>query len=121
MYDHLHSLDDVAVHLRDRYRSAGGRLRLGAGAPAGDPGEHDVFADPAPLMRRAVQVSGDQGVTVQELRRLFHMCGSQRWKRGVARLRDEPGIALAPEERPTAGGFVQTQVVFRAVLEPAAG
>jgi hypothetical protein len=92
-------------------------LRLhtaGPGVPV-DPRLPLAVAEPGVLMERAVCVVGDDGLTRQELRRIFKPLSMERFARGLAYLRQQDSVTEQMEMRPNKAGRPQRQLVIRPV------
>jgi len=119
MFDNLHSLDDIRDHVLLAYQMTGGlsrpaRPRLGL--PEGDDAygklpEH--VANPAPLMARAVELAGDEGVSRQALLEVFGLLGKERLLAGLAALAAMPSIVGEARSMPNKAGRLQRQTVYR--------
>jgi hypothetical protein len=113
LFSGLRTLDDVRELVRRAYQAAG---------PAGLRGRHGTVysgpltlavAEPGPLMVHAVSLAGPDGLSMQDLRRLFELLGKERFDRGIAQLRASEQVAETREQRPNRAGRLQAQVVFR--------
>lgn len=95
MFEDITTLDDVrkALYFVD------GRYPLRA-------------AEPGPLMERAVEITGEDGMTLQQLREVFSLLGKERFERGLRFMRDAGEVAEQRERRPNRAGRLQEQVVF---------
>ncbi len=70
-------------------------------------------ARPQALMLRAVEVAGDKGLTLQEMRELFARMGQERFADGLAKLRSTGALVESTEKRPNRAGRLQDQVILR--------
>ena len=71
-------------------------------------------AEVGPLMERSVQVAGSEGLTLQELRRIFAPLGKERFDRGLKFARESGRVTETRESRPNKSGRPQMQVVLYA-------
>ena len=107
-FEELRSLEDVEAFVaRGYYMAVKAPLRS-----SDRPKLPLAVAEPGPLMEHAVALAGDDGLTMQELRRLFSRLGKERFDRGLELLRHGGAIAERRERRPNRGGRLQEQVVF---------
>lgn len=116
MLEHLFTLDDVSRCVADGYW----QISHEPGSPLGSPGlQHSQplplsVAEPGPLMERAVQIAGTDGLTLQQLRSVFARLGKERYDRGLAFMRHAGNVTEATERRPNRAGRLQAQVVLYA-------
>jgi len=75
-------------------------------------------AEAGPLLERAVAVADGDGLTLQELRRIFRPLGKERWERSLKAARISGNITEAAETRPNKNGRPQRQIVFRRSMRP---
>ena len=115
MFEHLTSMDEVRDWVQGAYRQAGPagqhNWRWGDVTHTG-PLSLDV-AEPGPLMTHAVKLAGDDGITLQDLRKVFDSLGKERFDRGVATMRSSGDVTQTSERRPNKAGRPQAQAVFR--------
>jgi hypothetical protein len=115
--DSLETLDDVRRFVLEGYRASGDpNSRRNRGRPLEFGFEWGklplTVAEPGPLIERAVRISGDRGLSLQELRGLFAQLGKDRLDRGLAFARDAGVIVEKRESRPNRAGRPQKQVVL---------
>jgi hypothetical protein len=108
----LHTLDDVREFILKGYRQANPPRQLTRAAPPAQKLPLAV-AEPAALIARAVEISGPEGISGQELRQLFGMLGADRYDRGLKLARDAMTIDWTYEKRPNRVGRMQQQDIFR--------
>lgn len=97
MFEEIRTLDDVRLALR----LVDGSYPLHA-------------AEPGPLMEHAVGLSGNDGLTTQQLREVFQVLGKERIERGLTFMRGAGEVVERHEKRPNRIGRQQEQVVFYA-------
>lgn len=107
------NIDDIDERVR-RLAEAKVAERVSPALPLG-------VAEAGPLIERAVAVSDRDGLTLQELRRIFHPLGKERWERTLAAARASANIRESKEMRPNIAGRLQRQVVFHAPHEDDGG
>ncbi len=93
-------------------RPARGRL----GLPEGDDAYGklpDHVANPAPLMARAVELSGPEGVSRQELLALFDRLGKDRQAAGLKGLLEFEEVVAEGRSLPNSANRLQRQTVYR--------
>lgn len=95
MFEEIRTLDDV----RNALRFVDGSYPLRA-------------AEPGPLMEHAVGLSGEDGLTIQQLREVFSVLGKERFDRGLAFMRGVGEVVERRERRPNRAFRLQEQVVF---------
>lgn len=113
-YVNMKTLADIEAEIREAYRNA-------TGAPSGrrqtTGGALNLrVGQPAALMLRAVEIAGADGITLQELRRLFGPMGKDRYDEALRALRSQqPLVREESELRPNRSGRPQRQVVLRPI------
>lgn len=117
----LQTLDDVREYVSEGYRALGAKGRLARALREArneppprfefEPGRLPLgLAEPGPLMERAVQVAGGDGITMRQLRDdVFAPLGAERFDQGLSQMR---GVRKEREKRPNRAGRMQEQVVF---------
>jgi hypothetical protein len=72
-----------------------------------------AVAEPGPLMTHVVGLAGPDGITLGQLRELFDLLDTRRFKRGLVQLRASGSVVETTEQRPNRSGDVRPQVVLR--------
>jgi len=76
-----------------------------------------AVAEPGPLMTHVVCLAGLEGITLQQLRKLFDLLDDlldkERFERGLVQLRAGGRVVETRELRPNRAGHLQPQVVLR--------
>jgi hypothetical protein len=75
-----------------------------------------AIAEPAPLIEHAVRLAGPDGLTFQQLSKVFDQMGAERLGRGLSAARESGRIEKCIESRPNKAGRAQKQAVLRAVV-----
>ena len=102
-------VDDVRDYILDVYYQFA--PSPGGGRP---PGPLPLaVAEPAILIERAVEVSGPDGISAQELRMIFGLVDTDRYERGLTLARGAGAINNTWEKRPGLTGAPDWQVIFR--------
>lgn len=112
MFEELVTTAEIEMFVNRAYN---GRQRVAEMAP-GDrlsPALPLSVAEAGPLIERAVAVADGDGLTLQELRRIFKPLGKERWERALKVARTSGNISESTELRPNRAGRPQRQVVFR--------
>lgn len=111
LYAHLVTLDDVRAEIGKGYGNATGTpsARWGTTGGALPP----QVARPQALMLRAVEIAGDKGLTLQEMRKLFAGMGQERFADGLGELRSTGALIESTEKRSNRADRLQDQVVLR--------
>lgn len=115
----LQSVDDIRMFIAEGYRASQGLNRR---TRSRGPLEYGFewgrlplsVAEPGPLIEHAVRLSGEDGITLQELRGIFVSLGKDRFERGLRFARDAGLLEECREKRPNRRGHDQQQVVLRA-------
>ena len=102
MFEHLATVAQVQAYVSDSYTSIGrGACRLPL----------DV-ASASALMQHAVELSGGQGLTRQELHRIFGPLGRERMASSLTAMLDCREVVKVSESRSNAAGRMQKQSVY---------
>ena len=120
VFDALTSLDDVRRFVAEGYRaSQGADSWRNRDRPLQFGFEYGklplAVAEPGPLIEHAVRLAGNDGLTLQEVRQVFELLGTERLERGLALARTAGLIEERREKRPNTAGRLQEQVVLRPV------
>ena len=112
-FQELRSLPDISRHLYRLLADWHDRQ-----VQLGDHGSVDLpleLAEPGPLMVRAVEMAGPDGLTRRALFELFDALGEDRTQRGIDQMKDSMRVLTCLESRPNAFGRPMRQTVYRAV------
>jgi hypothetical protein len=103
LFDNLTTHEDVSLFIDAAYQKK-----------LGDPSLPLAVAEPGPLIERAVEIAGQDGMTLQQVRALFGRLGKERLERGLDMARVAGRVTEVREKRPNRAGRLQEQVVLRA-------
>jgi hypothetical protein len=111
IFPDLQSLDDIVLFVADGYGYATGTPAARRGS-AGGPLPVAVSL-PGVLLARAVEIAPGDGLTMQDLWRVFARLGKERGEQGLKEMRGSGFASKTRESRPKKNGRTQRQVVFR--------
>jgi hypothetical protein len=115
LFAELHSLTDVEAFLREAAHDAQESTRWA------DPNERGAdlplaLAEPGPLMVKAVELAGPDGMTRAALLELFEPVGADRTQRGIDQMRASQRVLTCRVSRSDGVGPRQRLTVYRAIM-----
>ena len=101
--DHLGTIETITDYIEESYEQA---IDLREPLPV-------AVAEPGPLIARVIRLAGPNGITRQRLLDIFHLIGTERVERGLDTMLAGGAIQSHVEQRPSAAGRQQRQIVYR--------
>ena len=102
------TIEEIAEYVRDAYR------QQRHGVPGGTTPKLDLaVVRPSPLIERAIELSGTEGITDAELRRRLSPMAKARFETALADLKLAGFVVRSLERRPDKTGRDRNQVVWR--------